>query len=161
MQTKYGLHLSQFTQKQCQKLTVQINATFLPKLHVHSKMKRAVIWGPRSHGGLSLNTDIYSVQCQCAVSYLIRTMRWDKTVANDILVVLDAFQIISGFSTPVLEDTSVPIEYVGRGWIPHLRTMLSRIQGGYGSKKPGDQADSISTMPQLWRPLQRLHRSNH
>jgi hypothetical protein len=57
MQTKYGLHLSQFTEKQCKELTVRINATFLPKLHIHSKMKRAVVWGPRSLGGLGLNTD--------------------------------------------------------------------------------------------------------
>jgi hypothetical protein len=135
MQTKYGLHLSQFTEKQCKELTVRINATFLPKLHIHSKMKRAVVWGPRSLGGLGLNTDIYSLQCQCAVSYLIRTMRWDEIVANDILVVTDAFQIASGFESPVLENTMTPIEYVCNGWIPHLRKMLRKIEGSIWIEK--------------------------
>jgi hypothetical protein len=45
-QTKYGLHLSQFMEKQCHSLSVVINETFLPLLHVHQKMKRVVVWGP-------------------------------------------------------------------------------------------------------------------
>jgi hypothetical protein len=62
-------------------------------------------------------------------------MRWNKTVANDILVTLDAFQIVSGFGTPALEDTTTPIDYAGQGWIPHLRTMLRKINGGVWLEK--------------------------
>jgi hypothetical protein len=46
MQTKYGLHLSQFTDKQCHPMTVLINATFFPKLGLHSKMEHAL---PTAH----------------------------------------------------------------------------------------------------------------
>jgi hypothetical protein len=154
MQTKYGLYLSQFTKKQCQPLTVLTNDTFLPKLHIHRKMKRAVVWGPISHGGLGLNTNIYSVQCQCAMSYLMRTMRWDDIVANDILVTLNAFQMASGFLTPVLEDTTTPIDYVDKGWIPHLRNMLRMIDGGVWIEKawhPKRQRQFDYCL--LWKPL--------
>ena len=130
MQTKYGLHLSQFTEKQCHPMTVLINATFFPKLGLHSKMKRAIAYGPLAYGGLNLNTNIFSVQAQCATTYLVRTMRWNKVVASDILVVVNAFQLASGFESPVLENTELPIKYVGLGWIPHLRNMLRAINAG-------------------------------
>jgi len=130
MQTKYGLHLSQFTEKHCHPMTVLINATFSPKLGLHSKMKRAIAYGPLAYGGLNLNTNIYSVQAQCAAAYLVRTMRWNKIVATDILVVTNAFQLASGFESPVLENISIPIKYVGKGWIPHVRDMFRSIDAG-------------------------------
>jgi hypothetical protein len=138
-QTKYGLHLSQFSPKECHPMTVMINETFLPILHVHRRMKREVVWGPVSMGGLGLNTNIYSLQCQCAAMYLVRTIRWDKAVAQDIITTLNAFQRASGFLTPVLEDTSIPIKYLGRGWIPNLREMMREIGAGVWIEK-------------IWRP---------
>ncbi|KAL7504567.1 hypothetical protein ACHAXN_002528 [Cyclotella atomus] len=59
------------------------------------------------------------------------TMRWNKVVAMDILVVVNAFQLASGFESPVLEHTKTPIKYVGLGWIPHVRDMLRAINAGY------------------------------
>jgi hypothetical protein len=38
-QTKYGLNLSQYTPKDCKPMTVLINGTFLPLLHIHRRMK--------------------------------------------------------------------------------------------------------------------------
>jgi hypothetical protein len=144
-QTKYGLHLSQYTPKDCKPMTVLINGTFLPLLHIHRRMKREVVWGPLNMGGLGLNTDIYSLQCQCAVSYLMRTMRWDGVVATDIRTALNAFQLASGFLSPVLEHTATPIKYVGKGWIPNLREMLNAINAGLW-------------IEQIWRPQkQRQH----
>ena len=123
-QTKYGLHLSQFTPKMCHPLTVQINRTFLPLLHVHSRMPREVVYGPIDLGGLNLNTDVYNLQAQCAITYLVRTLRWDKTVAKDIIATLNACQLASGFETPLLEGTNIPITFLGKGWILNLRHML-------------------------------------
>lgn len=50
-QTKYGLHLSQYNAKQCHAISVY--ATFLPLLHIHQKMSKAVVWGPIGKGGRS------------------------------------------------------------------------------------------------------------
>ena len=82
-QTKYGLHLSQFTEKMCRPLSTLMNETFLPLLHIHRKMPRAVVWGPKDLGGLGLNTNIYNLQAQCSINYLVRTLRWNKIVAQD------------------------------------------------------------------------------
>jgi hypothetical protein len=74
MQTRYGLVLSQFTPKQCHPMMVLINGTFLPLMRVHQRTPRAVVWGPISLGGLGLNTNIYNLQTQCSVGYLIRSL---------------------------------------------------------------------------------------
>jgi hypothetical protein len=58
---RFGLHLSQYNAEQCHALSVLINATFLPLLHIHRKMSRAVVWGPINKGGAKLNTNILSL----------------------------------------------------------------------------------------------------
>jgi hypothetical protein len=84
-------------------------------------MPRAVVWGPRALGGLELNTNIYNVQAQCAVSYLVRAIRWQGSVASDIIATLNALQLLSGFTTPVL---------VSRDWEMSLqKLMVSSILG--------------------------------
>ena len=123
-QAKYGLYLSQFSLKMCNPLTVMINGTFLQLMHVHSKTPRAIVWGPIDLGGLGLNTDIYCLQAQCAIGYLVRSLRWNKTVASDIITVLNACQLASGLEFPLLEHPDLPIRYISAGWIPHLREML-------------------------------------
>jgi hypothetical protein len=70
-QTKYGLHLSQFPPNKCQQLSVIINETMLPILKSHRKLPCSVVWGPKGLGGLALNTNIYNVQAQCALTYLV------------------------------------------------------------------------------------------
>jgi hypothetical protein len=93
-------------------------------------MKRLIVWGPKGLGGLGLNTDIWSLQAQCAAQYLIRTIRWDGIVAQDFITTLNAYQMVSGFVSPVLENCKITIEYAGKGWIPNLREMFRDIDAG-------------------------------
>jgi hypothetical protein len=139
MQLRYGLVLSQFAYKQCQQMTVLLNATFLPLLHVHRRMPRAIVWGPKCLGGLGLNTNVYNLQAQCAVGYMIRSLRWGGIVANDIIATLNAAQLVSGWESPLLEATSPHLKYLPRGWILHLREMLQT----YGA---------ILWVEKAWRP---------
>eukprot|EP00956_Cyclotella_meneghiniana_P018460 scaffold30735_cov52-Cyclotella_meneghiniana.AAC.7 len=67
---------------------------------------------------------MYCLQAQCAITYLVRVLRWDDIVANDIITALNAIQMLSGFETPLLEDPTVDIAYKGTGWILNLRAML-------------------------------------
>jgi hypothetical protein len=128
MQTRYGLVLSQFTPKQCHPMTVLINTTFLPLMRVHRRTPRAVVWGPVSLGGLGLNTNIYNLQTQCAVGYLLSSLRWDQTIADDIICVLNAVQLASGWESPLLMEVDEPLLYLGRGWIRHVRQMLADVK---------------------------------
>jgi hypothetical protein len=141
-QTKYGLHLSQFKPAKCQQLTVLVNGTSLPILKINRHMPRTAVWGPKGLGGLELNTNIYNLQAQCAHTYLVRTLKWDKTVAKDIVATLNALQLASGFGSPILEKTSPPIKYVGTGWVLNLRKML-------------DLYDAIVWVEDAWRPAKQ------
>jgi hypothetical protein len=134
-QTKYGLHLSQFSLTQCHQLSVLTNETFLPILHLHRKMSRTVIWGPKGLGGLELNTNFYNVQAQCALTYIVRALRWDKTVSEDVITTLNALQLASGFEHSLLEMTSPRIKYLGPGWLLNLREMLDLFQAGIWVEK--------------------------
>lgn len=125
-QMRYGLTLSQFTQEQCQELTVSINKAFLPKMRVNRHMKRAVVWGPKEWGGMGLNTDVYCLQAQCALTYMIRALRWDKVVAEDILTTIDQLQMLAGFETPVLEGVTLKIAHKETGWLLNLREMMKK-----------------------------------
>ncbi len=67
-------------------------------------------------GGMEF-PETYSMQDQAQISYIIKQLRWDKTVANDILVSLDHIQLISGFVTPVLRNTMIPIGYIDNSFL--------------------------------------------
>ena len=49
---------------------------------------------------------------------------WGKTTAIDIIVILDAYQLVSGFVCHVLESPNITIDYVSCGWIPTLDNVL-------------------------------------
>eukprot|EP00956_Cyclotella_meneghiniana_P033092 scaffold93176_cov89-Cyclotella_meneghiniana.AAC.1 len=144
MQTRYGLTLSQFTKAQCERMSAQINKTFLPLMRINRHMPRAVVYGPVRWGGLGLNTDMYCLQLQCAMVYLVRVLRWDKIVADDIITAIDALQLRSGFVSPVLEEVSTPIVHAGKGWLLNLMRAMMR------------EYDVSAQIEHLWKPsLQR------
>jgi hypothetical protein len=91
-------------------------------------MSRAVIWGPIGMGGTALNTNILSLQAQCAAKYLVMIIRWDDIVSKDVIAATNALlQLASGLGTQVLENTAMSIKYVGEGWLINLRDMLRNI----------------------------------
>jgi hypothetical protein len=55
----------------------------------------------------------------------VRTLRWNNTVAQDIIAALNALQLLSGFGTPVMEKTTPSISYAGKGWLINLREMMN------------------------------------
>jgi len=44
-------------------------------------------------------------------------------------VAINGFQILYGFVCQAMELPEVPIDYIGRGWIPHLRIKLVALDG--------------------------------
>jgi hypothetical protein len=111
-------------------------------LKINRHLPRTAVWGPKGLRGLELNTNIYNLQAQCALTYLVRTLRWSKTVSKDILATLNALQLASGFGSTILEKTSPPIKYVGTGWILNLREML-------------DLYNAIVWVEDAWRPARQ------
>ena len=122
----YGLYASYFTKDQCIDLDKLINASFLPGLRVNRNTKRAIVHGPSKYGGLEM-PDVYTRQTQHHIKYMLKQLRWNNTLANDILTALDNIQLASGFVLPILEATSADIDYIDNGWIIDLRKRLDDI----------------------------------
>lgn len=85
-----------------------------------------------------LNTNVLSFQTQCATKYLVRIIRWDDIVSHDVIAAINALQLLSGFDTPVMENTSIPLKYVSLGWLPNLRDMLEQLVRECGLRKHGN-----------------------
>ena len=125
----YALHGTSFTPRQCSKLDSVIRGAFLPGLRLNRHFPSAVLYGPTDFGGLEF-PDIFTLQNQIQLDYLIKQLRWDKTVANDFLVTLDSVQLCSGLSSPILESTGLTIDYLDASYIIDLRRRLAEMGGG-------------------------------
>ena len=127
-QASYVMRLSQFSEKQCDELDILVNKTFLPLLKVNRNTPRAVVHGPIQYGGMNIMKHL-ALQDQWNLHYFVQSLRWDDIVANDILTVLDAYQLLSGFVTPVLTAPAIVITYTPQGLITHIRSRLNALSG--------------------------------
>jgi hypothetical protein len=124
----YPMAVTRFTPNQCQQLNSTINKVLLPKMKINRKMPLAIIYSPLRLGGL--NWPSFQVKQDCdSILTLIKHLRHDETVANDIKVALSAWQLVSGLCTPFLETVNPQLTYLGEGWLPHMRDHLSAIDG--------------------------------
>ncbi len=122
----YALHVSSFTRSQCNKLNTSIRRTIIPRLRLNRHFPTAVLYGPLEFGGLEI-PEMYTLQDQVQLHYLLKQLRWDRTVANDLLVTLDNFQLVSGLISPLLEYPSPPVDYVELGLLQSIRGRLREM----------------------------------
>ena len=97
-------------------------------------MPRTVVFGPIQLGGMG-RAKQESLQDQWGLYHFIQTLRWDKDTAHDLVTVLDAFQLASGFVTPVLSSPNIIIDYAGIGWVPHIRAWLAALNASLEVEK--------------------------
>ena len=60
---------------------------------------------------------------------MIKQLRWDKTIANDTLVTLDNVQLLDGFTTPVMQNITNKVDYIGTSYLVEMKNRLSDIEG--------------------------------
>ena len=89
-------------------------------------MPRAVVFGPFKYGGMAF-PDMYTRQTQLHhAKYAIQQLRWNGTVANDLLVTLDNLQLELRFTTPLFEAPLGKLDYIDQGWITNLIHRLGK-----------------------------------
>ena len=124
----YPMAVTRFTPNQCQQLNSAINRVLLPKMKINRHMPLAVIYSPLRLGGL--NWPSFQVKQDCdSILTLIKHLRHDEIMANDIKVALSAWQLASGLCTPFLETVTPTLPYLGDGWLPHMRNRLAAMEG--------------------------------
>ena len=75
--------------------------------------------------------EVSTLQDQIQIEYILKQLRWDKVVANDFMVTLDAVQLCSGFARPILEVVDITIDYLEPSYIIDLRP-LRRWERAFG-----------------------------
>ncbi len=120
--------------------------------------------GPLDFGGMEL-PDTHTLQDQVQLKYLVKQLRWDKTVANYFLVALDSVQLCSGLTTPLLESTEHNISYLSPSYIIDLRERLYMMGATLWIEKAwtpalqqvGDRAlmDAFTSIPGISRATLR------
>jgi len=69
------------------------------------------------------------LQDQLGLYYSVQTLCWDDIIANDIITVIEASQLASGFVTCVILIPMIQITYLSASWIPHIRAKLVALDG--------------------------------
>jgi hypothetical protein len=46
---------------------------------------------------------------------MIKQLRWNNSLANDIFTALDNVRLASGFVSPILEHTDTDMDFIDRG----------------------------------------------
>ena len=104
------MRLTSITKKQCKPINTLSRQAILPLMRLNRNMPDAVIFGTMNHGGMKF-PEAYNLQDQLQILDVIQQLRWDKTVASNILVTLDNIQLNAGFVTPIMEDTGLRMDY--------------------------------------------------
>ena len=83
-------------------------------------MPKAVLYGPLSQGGLNY-PQFKTIQTMRSITYIIKQLRWNKDIANDIRVSIEATQLMAGIEHPIMEHVETPVRYIEGTWILTLR----------------------------------------
>ena len=140
----YALHFSSFSSAQCSHIDSVIRQKIVPRLRLNRHFPSAVLYGPTDIGGLDF-PHCGTLQLTTQISYLLKQLRWNRTVANDVIVTLDTLQLASGLSRPLMEYTDIRVNYLGDSFFLHLRSQLSDINASIW-------------IEDVWRP--QIHREN-
>ena len=124
----YVLVLTSFNRKQCHRIQSKPTQIFLQKCGYSSMMHRAIVFGPRSLGGLGFR-DTYTTQGTQHVLKLIQTLRSPGQPLDLLWLLLMEWQISSGSSYPLLQFTRVPCLHLEGSWLTTTRTFLAAIDG--------------------------------
>ena len=122
----YAFGLTSLSKKQCHSYNTRIRKAFAGPVGLNSNYPGAILYGPAAYGGMEF-PEAVALQDQVQIPYFIKQLRWDKEVANDMLVTIDRAQLISGFVRPILEQTSPVVDFVDNSYIFDLRRRMREI----------------------------------
>lgn len=123
----YALHGTDFSHAWCNRINSHTRATIVPMWRLNRNFPSAILYGPTEFGGIEF-PDAYTLQDQVQLDYLVKQLRWNKSVANAFLVALDSVQICTGLTTPILENMEDHIGYLEQSYIMGLRHRLIEMK---------------------------------
>ncbi len=85
-----------------------------------------MLYVPTDYGGMEF-PEMSTLQDQVQLDYILKQLRWSKTVANDFLVTLDLIQLCSGFLRPVLDSVVATLDNLEPSYIVDLQGRLAEM----------------------------------
>ena len=137
----YASALTNLPPKVCRRMNTYIDSAALPKLGLNRHTPKAVVYGPMKYGGLNY-PNFKTIQITKSIMYLIKQMRWDKDMANELRVNIEMTQLMSGIEKSIMEDTSKPIKYLEESWLLTVRKRLKVL-------------DAKLWIEDIWRPTKQ------
>ena len=154
----YVLHTTSFSRAMCRKFDALLRRAIVPKLRLNRHYPGAILYGPAKYGGMEF-PNIYTLQLQTQLQYLIKQLRWNKTVANDIKVAVETLQLSSGLTTPILEYVDTPIVYLDTTFFLDLRRRLAEVNASLWIEDiwtPALQRDGDSSLMGAFTSIPRV-----
>lgn len=95
-------------------------------MRLNRHFPRAVLYAPIKYGGMAF-PEMGAIQLSTQLEYFIKQLRWNRIMANTLLVTIDTIQLHTGVGPPLLESVSPPIHYAGPSLILSIRDRLRQI----------------------------------
>ena len=77
------------------------------------------MYGLHELGGMEFPI-METIQAQKGIAHWLRHLRWGKEIANDFLITLSTAQLLSGLTTPILDDLALNIPHLKEEVMSHL-----------------------------------------
>lgn len=117
--------------------------SFLPAMGFERTFPRAVVYGPRTFGGLNLSR-LYTDTCVAKIGAIVSHLRAQTGLGKIMLININWLQMHSGQIDPIFSNT-VGLPYLPQNWLLHMREFLWDTQ-------------STISIPQQWLPQLQRHR---
>jgi folate-dependent tRNA-U54 methylase TrmFO/GidA len=114
----YGTSATSLNIKECEEIQRPVVNIILPKVGIHRKTARTVVFGTSKYGGLGLD-HLAAVQGFAQLQYLIGSLRTQDTTGDLYQMLLEYTQLECGTDTPILEAEFTTYEptILTKNWI--------------------------------------------
>jgi hypothetical protein len=124
---KYPLTTTSISRTILQNLQKPVIQAVLSRMGFNNHMPRALVYAYKRYGGIGL-LDLYSEQSLSQVNLLITHLRSISYLRNTLIILLETYQIASGYLGNPLENFTVTTN-VHSPWIQSIRAFLNNVQG--------------------------------
>jgi hypothetical protein len=122
---KYALPTTSISENILRIIQQPVISSVLSRLGYNKNMPRAIIHASSMYGGVGL-LDLFTEQGCSQIQLILAHLRTQKYLHNQIISLLESYQVLAGITTPALENID-PIIYVHSPWTNTVRQFLLQI----------------------------------
>jgi hypothetical protein len=122
----YSLGTTYITQKQFATIQGKAVSAFLATSGYNRHFPRALVFAPRTQGGLEF-VHLFLQEGKQSIQLLLRHLLHNTELGKQIRIDLAWIQLEAGISHHILENTQLELDYIQDGWIIGIRRFLKTV----------------------------------